>query len=1102
MGLVTHHRSPFLPLMMAIVTCNVFCYLACIVSMTMFLNYIHLAGDVELNPGPRLPKYPCGSCQKACSSYRGAKASILCECCETWFHSDCVGLSVTTLNALGRSDEPWECYRCGLSNFSSGIFDSTILDGSTAESHSSSTSMGSSLNSTSSSLPGSPLAKSSPTKCGSRPSLQNLRFLEINFQSVFAKRFEFWSLVDAVKPDIIFGCETWLNPAKLNGEFMPGGYNVYRRDRRDGYGGVILCIHNSLNSHQIDIDTATDFVAAKIVMGNQDVVVASLYRPTNNDEVYMEDLTQSISNLCQANPDAAIWISGDINLPDIVWETHSIAKSPAYKISINESCLNLLDRSGLQQMVDFPTRFANTLDVVLTNRPSLITNCCSLPALSDHDVVFAEVNVRAIRRKPVRRKILLWNKADLDVIRDRVDKVSSDLTSKYSSSTPVEIIADALQKDLDQIIDECVPSKFSSTRFNQPWFNTSTKRILRRKSRAFRKARRTNKDRDWNRFRRLKKEAQLTCRKAYNKFTYDILHSDPGCKRNKKLGALIKSKRCDNTGVAPLKEGGFLHSDPIAKANILNRQFTSVFSTDDGSPLPDLPDVQHHPMDDITVCQNGVTKLLRNLKPFTATGPDGIPTKLLKEAAEEVSPAVTLLFQASISQGRVPPQWKKANIVPLFKKGSRSSPANYRPISLTSVLCKLCEHIIHCSIIRHLSANEILSDAQHGFRKRRSCDTQLIVTIEDLAKGIEEKSQTDVILLDYEKAFDKVSHRHLLAKVNHYGIQGSTFRWISDFLHSRSQVVLVDGQKSMETNVTSGVPQGSVLGPLLFLIFINDLPECVTSSTTRLFADDSILYRRISSRADAESLQKDLDALQDWESKWLMRFNASKCQVLQITNKRDPVPATYTVHGQVLDVVDSAKYLGVHLDKQLNFNTHVNAITRKANGTRAFLSRNIMHCSQQLKETAYTTYVRPTVEFACSAWDPYTQRNIKKIEQVQRSAARFIFGDFQRTSSVTNMVSSLNWTSLEDRRRQSRIIMLYKIHHDLVDIKSKDYLTPYSSSTRGHSSKYHIPQSRSSVYSSSFFPRTIKEWNKLPFDPAEFSSLDAFKAVLREYRQK
>ena len=259
-----------------------------------------------------------------------------------------------------------------------------------------------------------------------------------------------------------------------------------------------------------------------------------------------------------------------------------------------------------------------------------------------------------------------------------------------------------MQLELDQILKDNVPSKWSSTRYSQPWFNTDTKRSTRRKALAFKKARKTNRLRDWKRFRRLKKESQKSCRKAYNQYVYDIVCSDPSRGSNKMLGALVKSKRCDQMGVLPLKEGGFLHTDPKTKANILNRQFTSVFSADDNSPLPDLGPSLHPTMNDITVNQNGVIKLLRNLKPSTASGPNGISAMLLKEAAEEISPAVTLLFQSSINQSCVPSQWKNALIVPIFKNGSRSDAANYRPISLTPILCKLCEHLIHCAVIQHL----------------------------------------------------------------------------------------------------------------------------------------------------------------------------------------------------------------------------------------------------------------------------------------------------------------------------------------------------------------------------------------------------------------
>ncbi|XP_038049838.1 uncharacterized protein LOC119723314 [Patiria miniata] len=501
-----------------------------------------LAGDIERNPGPRTPKYPCGECTRACTSYKGAKASILCESCEVWFHSDCVGLTDSALDTLGRSDLPWECYRCGLPNFSSGLFDSTILDESNYSATNSETH--SSTSSTSSHHPGSPLAKSSPNKRNSNQTIKNLRLLEVNFQSIFSKRAEFWSVLDATKPDVVFGCETWLKPNIANGEVFPPGYDIYRCDRRDGYGGVLLGVHNSLNSHLITIKSDAEIVAAKIINDNQTIVLASVYRPPKNDLKYMEDLNSAISHLCQGNPGAAVWIAVDINLPDITWETYSVA-SHQYTLAINDSFLNLLDTAGLEQMVNFPTRGDNTLDNILTNRPSLTNRCSGLPALSDHDMVFMDANARAYRRKSVRRKILLWKRADLVTTRSRVHQMSDDFTSKFTTSTPVEDLATALQLELEEIINDCVPSKLSSTRVNQPWFNSKSKHILRQKGRAFKKARRTNKARDWIRFKRLKKDALNICRNSYNTYVHDIIHSVPAGCRNKKLGALVKAKRCD-----------------------------------------------------------------------------------------------------------------------------------------------------------------------------------------------------------------------------------------------------------------------------------------------------------------------------------------------------------------------------------------------------------------------------------------------------------------------------------------------------------------------------------------------------------------------------
>ena len=214
-----------------------------------------------------------------------------------------------------------------------------------------------------------------------------------------------------------------------------------------------------------------------------------------------------------------------------------------------------------------------------------------------------------------------------------------------------------------------------------------------------------------------------------------------------------------------------------------------------------------------------------------------------------ITPVLTTIFQASIDQGTVPDDWKTAFVTPLFKKGDRSKASNYRPVSLTSVCCKVIEHIIHSQVISHLERHNILADQQHGFRKRRSCESQLITTIHDLANGLNERKQIDAVLLDFSKAFDKVPHHRLSSKLHHYGVRGQTLAWIQSFLSDRCQQVVVDGEKSTAAPVTSGVPQGTVLGPLLFLVYINDLPSKV-QSTTRLFADDCLMYRVIKSKDD------------------------------------------------------------------------------------------------------------------------------------------------------------------------------------------------------------------------------------------------------------
>ena len=314
--------------------------------------------------------------------------------------------------------------------------------------------------------------------------------------------------------------------------------------------------------------------------------------------------------------------------------------------------------------------------------------------------------------------------------------------------------------------------------------------------------------------------------------------------------------------------------------------------------------------------------------------------------------------------------------------------------------------------MKHFEKFDILADQQHGFRKGRSCETQLSALVDDLQKILDRRSRADLIIMDFSKAFDTVPHQRLLAKLHHVGIRNNILTWIDSFLTKRHQKVVVDGESSEKSPVASGVPQGTVLGPLLFLIYINDLPANLSSSV-RLFADDCILYREIKNSDDSAILQADIDTLCKWESKWQMGFNKAKCFTMKVTHKIKQTPFNYSMGDHTLEQVDHHPYLGVELTSDMTWNKQINQISTKANRTLGLLRRNLSCCDKSTKSTAYSALVRPLLEYCHTIWDPYQQNSKDTIEKVQRRAARFIFNDYSRHSSITSMLEQLEWDSLE-----------------------------------------------------------------------------------------
>ena len=398
----------------------------------------------------------------------------------------------------------------------------------------------------------------------------------------------------------------------------------------------------------------------------------------------------------------------------------------------------------------------------------------------------------------------------------------------------------------------------------------------------------------------------------------------------------------------------------------------------------------------------------------------------------------------------------------------------------------------------HLDEHGVLVDCQHGFRKHRSCETQLINTIEDLSRSLNNRNQTDLLILDFAKAFDTVPHKRLLLKLDYYGIRGNSLTWMRSWLTHRTQQVLLEGAHSRRCVVRSGVPQGTVLGPLCFLLYVNDIGNDI-SSNLKLFADDTLLYGLIHNDQDAIELQRDLDKLTKWAQIWQMGFNPSKCYVLRIHRSKHPIIYDYRLSGHTLEAVDHQTYLGITITETLSWKTHILNVKNKANKTLGFIKRNLHICPEKVKKQAYTTLVRPTLEYGCAAWDPYRQYQINSLESVQRRAARFVTRTHGREPGcVTRALNHLQWQTLEHRRKISRLNLLHKTLHGMVAIKIPPYVQhkPVQKTRKSHPLKLLPLQSNCDTYKFSFWPRTIKDWNALPNEMLNITDSNRFKSSL------
>ena len=838
-------------------------------------------------------------------------------------------------------------------------------------------------------------------------------------------------------------------------------YQLLRADRPTIIkGGVILYTHR--NFAVDDKDTYTDNIcqAAMVYNSQINLIVIAAYRPPRADDKSFKSCLQKMEEFIRKHDNADIQMIGDYNLPFINWETNDINKAQLMKseITCGELFLAFMDKHLLTQTVTENTRDDKSiLDLVITNNTEAIYNTyVEKTVLSDHDIVWTQLSYKKLSNIPTTSNqqadspldTINLHKANWESIRKDLSEVDWKTSLRDKN---VEEINDFITKKLTEVCVNHAPARDKNSS-NKPYIPRKRLSLLNIKKRLNTKVnickyfKTNNYEEKLKKLNKRKSEIEIEIR--------DTIREEANFKERKAIEKIKLnprafytyakkiSKTFDNIGPLLDKENK-LQSDPCVMSNILQDQYKEAFSDpDSGDVNQPLPDTTHVPeFSYIQITIDDIIKAIDEISIFSAPGPDKIHATILKECKHEIAQALTILWQKSIDTGQIPSNLLKQTIIPIFKKNNKSLASNYRPISLTSHIIKLFERIVRKKFIQHLEENNLITQHQHGFRRYRSTLTQLLHHMDSVLEILERNENVDILYLDLAKAFDRVNHQLLFHKLENMKVTGKMLAWIKQFLTGRTQQVVVNGFKSEPASVVSGVPQGTVLGPALFIVYMNNITEFIKSTIIKMFADDSKLISSIKNQQDREKLIMDLKELLKWTEMNSMRFNDDKFQLLQI-GPHEHLKQPYSHNNINIKKSDHVKDLGVYISEDCTYKHHINEITNNAQNYASWLLRTFTSRREDVMILLLKTYLIPRLEYCCPVWNPTQINLIERLEATQRTF----------TSKIENLegmnyherLNHLKLYSLQRRRERFILIHTFRIYKQLApnDLKIQFSLHP------------------------------------------------------------
>ena len=967
------------------------------------------------------------------------------------------------------------------------------------------------------------------------------------------------------KAPFIVLTETHLKPDILNAEVKIEGYSLYRSDRGENksHGGVAIYLRDDLTGQLVSVATNSMCETLAIKVKTLNLLLMVVYRPPNStldcfDEA-MKICQKAIDDVTNTDPKVKdVMLMGDFNLPCISWPSGKIYEkqitSKSKEKQQAEILVNFVEANFMENYIHTATRGKNTLDLVFTNNHKLVNNYTTTVnnKLSDHHLLTVALNFSYNKEikdakvtNPYTTKVYEYKLAEAtesDWKRfDRVLEVFSSTFEEETKDFGVERKLESLYKHVERATKIVFERKEAfeekdegyDSGENEPENITKKapnkipkkiRKLMRKKSKLSSKILSST---SWQKnyvtmieLRKIEEELDESYKAQRIKQEKDAIKN---IKRNPRYFYKYAKKFSKNNGEIAtfVKENGELTDDPGEKSEILRKQYESVASTPmEEFKVPDnfftendfeqtneeQPGNNHSPemvpCTDVCSTQPFISECIEMLSARAAPGPDGIPSEMLKGANTTFAFMLSNILRSSLDTGEIPSILKMAYVTPVHKGESRSEPANFRPVSLTSHIIKTLERVIRKTLVSHLERNGLMDVNQHGSRANRSTLSQLLQHHDDVLKDLEEGNNVDSVYTDFSKAFDKCDHGILMHKLKRMKIKGKLGRWIQSFLKMRQQIILVDKVKSSSSMIVSGIPQGSVLAPILFLIYISDIGEDLIASTL-VYVDDAKVKQSVKSESDVEHLQYELNKLDQWAIANNMEFNKKKFQVLRYGEDEDLKNETSYFTGnydEVIERFESLRDLGVELSDDGAFDAHIEKVCKKARQKSGWIFRTFYSRNSTFLRQMFKSLVQPHLDYCSQLWAPLEGKNLEKIEKVLKDFTKRI--PELQSMNYWQRLKKMKMSSEQRRLERYKIIYIWKIMNELVPNPGVEWTA--AGERRGRVCL--IPKLKGTnkvqkLRQQSFQMSGPQLWNSLPKSVRNLktNNLDDFKQILDEY---